>query len=445
MLFSSIAKIFNSKNQFSDFIVSGFSTNSKENNNNKIFIAIAGKKHDGHDYINEAIKNGAAGIIANNNYSLAIHVPLIKVLCTIKAIYKIAVYKKSFLNFPMIGITGSCGKTTTKELISNITKISLVSLVTQNSFNNNIGIPLTLLNAEVEYDIGVIEVGTSMPGEILYLSNLIKCNIAIITNIFPAHLSGLKSEEYIKKEKSSIFSSMKEGIAIINMDQKDHVSFLKEKAKHLKIRTFGLHPEADIRASFSDNIKGDIKIHANNDSFTINPIMQGKHNIMNILAAIAATIDHCSKQDIINGINKTPNFTGRLETITSKSGLTIINDSYNANPESLKAALKHLKTIDSQPMAILGEMLELGSQSKYWHEKIGEFANNIKIKYLVAIGPESKSYQKNFDGYFKHFNKKNDALLYIKTTILDNKISSLLIKGSRKNKLESMINDLKSI
>ena len=332
------------------------------------------------------------------------------------ALQALSAYWRNKVNPVVIAVTGSAGKTTTKDLIASIIKTKFKTLKTEGNFNNEIGLPLTLLNLKKSDKVAVLEMGMQGLGEIKILAKIAKPNIAIITNIGEAHLLHLKNKKNIASAKSEIFTFLKKCDFAIIPEDDQFFRYLKSKVpNNVKILTYGK------------------KDFAKYEKLLKTLPLPGDHNKLNALAGIrVAEILGIEDKYISVGIKKFKHSSKRMEFI-KKNGITIINDSYNANPSAVKAALSVLKEVKGKrKIAVLGDMLELGKKSKELHHEVGEYAKKLNIDIVITVGKESKAIKSDY-----HF----DDLLLARKKLYQIAQSGdiVLIKGSRGMKLENMI------
>lgn len=388
---------------------------------NDIFIAIKGNNYDGNDFIAEAIKKGAIYCITDKDIN---NKKCIKVLDIKKLIFDLTNYIRCKYNIPLIAITGSNGKTTTKELIYQILKSKYNILKSEGNNNNIYGVSKTLFNLDEKYDLILLELGSNHSGEISYLSKMCNPTYSIITNIGTSHIGNFKSRKNIFKEKISILDGMKEKKLIVNGDDK----YLKKLNYYKCGINYGNNLVAyNIRSDYN---KLNFNIHIDSEyevEFNY-PIM---HFINDILLAIKTALDfNIDMKDIVEGIKNFNNIDMRMNIIKT-SKYVIINDCYNSSFESLKGGINYLKTLSGNKIIILGDILELGSYSKKIHKKVNRYLRPVKDSLVLTKG----EYTKYINGI--HFKNNDDIIEYLKG--MDLKGKYIYVKGSRKMKLEEIV------
>lgn len=404
-----------------------------------VYVGIKGENFDGNTLYKEAIDKGAKvcilqGIEIDNNYLENKNVSIIMVEDTIKAIGKIANYKRNLYDIPVIAVTGSVGKTSTKDIIASVVSEKFKVLKTQGNLNNHIGLPFTILKLKDQTAM-VVEMGMNHFGEISYLTNIAEPNIAVFTNIGTSHIGILGSRENILKAKMEILESKRITDIVVNNDNDLLNKWAKENKKNIKVHTYGIENKSDINA---ENIKSyeDCSIYEavkGNDRLNIKVPVGGNHFVLNSLCAISVgNILSISDEKIIDGIQKFELTKKRMEIKKIKDNITIINDSYNASLDSMKAALKYLGDIkNKRKIAVLGDMLELGEYSKELHEKVGEEVKNNKIDVLITVGELAKNINNvinNTEIENYHFNSNNEASNFLNTYLKENDV--ILFKAS---------------
>ena len=417
------------------------SINSHDIQKGDLFIGIKGKKFDGDMFASDALNKGAvAAIVASKQEALK---NKIFVKTGREALGKIAQYCKVQSKIPLVAITGSNGKTTTKEMVASIVSTHLKSkkklLVSQGNYNNDIGLPLSLLNIKKTQRYAIVEIGMNHKGEISYLSKIARPDIAVITNIAEAHIEFFGSKKGIAKAKSEIFEGLKKGgIAIINRDD-EFYSLMKKVAQTKNIISFGLDKKADVYRY--KTLKDISHIHTPKGQFDISLKLQGEHNLKNALAAIASSLAlKIPLKTIKKGIEAFMPVQGRLEVKKGLNGAMLFDDTYNANPESMRAAIDVLSNQEGHKILVIGDMGELGKKAVQYHASIGAYINKKKISDVIGIGPLTKHTIDKCSGNTKWFSNKKELIKYVKSKI--KKDSSVLVKGSRFMKMEEVIKGL---
>lgn len=420
--------------------IKDISIDSRTIKKDSLFIAINGENFNGNDYVDEAIHKGACLVITDSKkYKTSKNKNIIYVNNSISALKKITSNILKSFDGNVVGITGSNGKTTTTKIIANVLSKSSSTL---NNYNNEIGMPLSIFNAKQNSKNLVIEMGAAKPGDIKYLSSILKPNIGVITNIGNSHLEKLKNIKGVLKVKSELVSNIKNGgYLVVPNENKEHLKFWEKIIRGKELITFGTEKNADF---YAINIKSSIKKQEFNiisDKYNIDhkikTSLSGVHNIKNILAAFAVSY-------LIENSPKL--FNQRLEKSTQVRqkqqkwirGSLLIDDTYNANPESVKKAIDFLSNSNKRKVFIMGDMLELGRYRKKMHADVGQYAKRKKVDVFLGFGELTKyavsGYGKN--GLF--FNNENDLKKFIKENIKSGDI--VLIKGSRGIKMERFIN-----
>lgn len=357
-----------------------------------IFIATKGERVDGHDFIDQAAERGALGIVCEKR-PMACKIPYILVEDSFRALREIAEYYRKQLSITVVGITGSVGKTSTKEFVACVLSQKYAVLKTQGNFNNEVGLPLTVLSIRDEHEVAVLEMGISDFGEMHRLSKIAGPDICVITNIGQCHLENLHSREGVLQAKSEIFDFMNpKGNIFVNGDD-DLLAGIRPK-NGAKLVRFGKDPQNEIYAGdvFHKGLLGSqMVIHMGTQVLPVNIPLPGEHMIYNALAA--AAVGDClglSGEEIKAGIAAAEAVGGRSHVI-ALPGRTIIDDCYNANPVSMKAAIDLLTTALGRKIAILGDMFELGVREKELHEEVGVYAASKNLDVIICVGSLSAS------------------------------------------------------
>lgn len=428
----------------------GVSTDTRTIAPASLFVPLAGARFDGHDYIGQA---GAAGVLIQRGREgllekIAGETTVISVEDTLKALGDLARFWRARFSIPVVAVTGSSGKTTTKEMAAAILGREKHLLKNEGNLNNLVGLPLTLFQMNEAHEVAVLEMGTNRRGEIARLTEIAGPTVGVITNVGPAHLEGLKSLETIRKEKGDLFRVMNnEGTAVINLDD-EALAPWAAKWKGKKI-TFGIQVDADVTASriAHEGEKGTIftLLMAGASRDILLPVL-GFHNVSNALAAAAATSAAGLAFDAIcQGLMAFKPVGGRMEVYRLKNGGTLIDDTYNANPASMAVALKTLQGLkgECKSTAILGDMLELGGEAEKYHEEIGRAVADTGVSKAYLRGDFAKATAK---GAMKRGMKSDQVLIDLNTeeTVAHLKACLkagdwVLVKGSRKMKMEEIV------
>lgn len=437
--------LYNNSNEHNNNI-KGISIDSRTLSKGDLYIPIKGENYDGHDFIKHAIKNGALACFTENEDNIRDNKNIILVNNTLTALHDLALYYRKKFNIPFVAITGSSGKTTTKDMIASVLEQKYNVLKTQGNFNNEIGLPLTLFQLENHHEIAIIEMGMSNLGEIKRLVNMVLPEIAIITNVGLTHIENLGSQENIFNAKKEIFDTLKKDqLALLNGDDKYlntinddnfNVSFVGMDGGNLDLRAKEIiRKENSISFSIENENKKIEEFHLN---------LPGIHNIYNGLFAIyTGKYLGLSYKEIQAGLNKFKPSKMRMD-ISENGKVKIINDVYNANPDSMKAALNALKDSgkNRRKIAVLGDMLEMGKWAEEAHIDIGKTLSELRIDILLSVGQNAQFYVNGAvsNGLSKDnaisFKSNDDVIKYLDTIISDGDV--ILIKGSRGMKMEEI-------
>lgn len=428
---------------------SDISTDSRSIREGELFIPITGKTFDGHAFIKDAYAQSHGGALCEKSReSLARDAQgtIILVDDTTRALLDIAHYRRKALKGTFIAITGSNGKTTTKEILVSIIGSTRKVHFNEKNFNNLIGVSKSILSVQGNPEVFIFELGTNSTGEIRQLTETTDPDVSIITNINPSHLEGLNDLEGVYEEKTDIFRYTKTGGHIlINAD--DPSLFPRyEDAEHV-LHTFGMGGDADFQLVIRNDLGWEgyeFTLKFFMDSFHVRTNLLGKHNLYNILAASSlAYLVGISPAQIKNAIETFNPYSMRFKPIKTKKGYTVVDDSYNANPSSVKWAISTLSTLpcSGKRIVILGDMRELGEKTAFYHGEVGRFLMESNIDTIVLIGEEVKGILKELNnGRGKLFTDKLMLIDYIKHHITGGDV--VLIKGSRASKMEEIVEAL---
>ena len=409
----------------------GICTDTRKRASGRLFIALEGENFDGHLFTENAEELGAKAIIAHKKVSTSL--PTIIVKNTEQAYQKLATWYRQSFSPQVIAISGSNGKTTTKNMLHSILSLNAPTLSTKGNLNNHLGVPQTILKLSEKHQYCVIEMGANHEKEIKLLCDIAKPDLALITNANNAHLGEFGSLKSLVKAKGEIFESLSQnGIALMH-NKSPHQSVWQKMSGTQKFTFFG-----NMSSIYASNIRHErahlnFDLHCKNDVINIKLAMIGFHQIDNALAAAACANELGVSLPLIKeGLEKTTTEKGRLQLLESDC-FTILDDSYNANPHSMKAAIDTLKTFSGEKIAVLGSMGELGANSRKLHQEIGEYANQAGLDKLYTIGKDSKHYNGElFQNIESLYIKLNECHLG----------ATILIKGSRMMKLDELVDIL---
>jgi len=419
----------------------GVSTDTRSLQPGELFVALEGPNFDGAAFLEQAAAQRAAGAVVA--HSVASKLPMIVVDDTMKALGELASGWRKQMAATVIGITGSNGKTTLKELLASCLSISDQTLATHGNLNNEIGLPLMLLRMSAQDRYAVIEMGANHPGEIAYLTSLAVPKIVAITNAAPAHLEGFGSVEGVAKAKSEILiGETCPEFAILNADD-DYFDFWKSLATNTGVISFGLSAEADVRASgITASYDGsDFTLHMPDTQISVRLSLAGKHNVLNACAAAAIAFALGIDEDQIkSGLEAVRPVGGRLQPVRSNSGAILYDDSYNANPVSVQAAAEFLAAQEGTSWLVLGDMAELGGDSELLHAHTGWVIREAGITNLLATGPLSQKSVESFGKGGRWFESINALIDELRASISEG--DAVLIKGSRSMRMERVVGAL---
>ncbi|MEO7559073.1 MAG: UDP-N-acetylmuramoyl-tripeptide--D-alanyl-D-alanine ligase [Nitrosospira sp.] len=431
------------------------STDSRTVGCGGLFVALIGEKFDGHDFIAEVKKKGAAAAMVcleSAAESQASGIPLILVKDTRLGLGQLAAHWRSCFSIPVIAVTGSNGKTTVKEMIASILRrvVEAVGgagdsggsdrvLATEGNLNNDIGVPLMLLRLRERHVYAVIEMGMNHAGEIAYLTRLAKPGVALITNAGVAHVEGLGSLQAVACAKGEIFEGLDQhGIVVINADD-PNAPLWRKLAGNRKVVDFGLGGEPKVSARYRLNFLGSgMTLILPDGVEEVELQVPGEHNVRNALAAAAVAVAMGIDTKVIaSGLREFRGVKGRLQKKRGLHGAILIDDSYNANPESVRAALAVLAKAPGKKILVLGDMGELGDSARDFHERIGEEARLAGIDRLFALGELSAYAVAKFGPGARHFDKIEELLAEVQSQLAAD--VTFLIKGSRFMQMERVV------
>jgi UDP-N-acetylmuramoyl-tripeptide--D-alanyl-D-alanine ligase len=424
----------------------GVSTDSRNVAPGNLFVALRGERFDAHDFLDQVMAQGAAAVVAER-LPAGWTAPALIVPDTRVALGQIGNYWRKQFDIPLIGVTGSNGKTTVKEMIAAILAAAFGAdnyLATRGNFNNEVGVPLTLLRLHTGCRAAVIELGMNHPGEIAVLSDIAQAQVGLVNNAQREHQEFMESVEAVAKENGAVITHLpKNGTAVFPAD--DTYTALWRSyagAASAKAITFGLSHDADVQCTYTANDFGsDMRVNACGKAFAIKLAAAGTHNVRNALAAIACTMAIGIDADaIVRGLQSFAPVSGRLQRKTASNGALVIDDTYNANPDSVRAAIDVLANAPAPRILVLGDMGEVGSEGRQYHEEIGAYAQARGIEQLMTLGELAQYASKAFGAGAVHH--KDIAGLNAALTAQSNQNTTVLVKGSRFMKMERAVQHL---
>ncbi|WMW82559.1 UDP-N-acetylmuramoyl-tripeptide--D-alanyl-D-alanine ligase [Undibacterium cyanobacteriorum] len=426
---------------------SGLSTDSRQVPTASLFVALRGERFDAHDFLEQVQQSGAAALVVEH-LPANISLPALQVPDTKQALLAIGRFWRTQFSIPVIGVTGSNGKTTVKEMIASILLQHFGEehmVATKGNLNNEIGVPLTLMRLHPEIRAAVIEMGMNHPGEIAQISASTMATVALVNNAQREHQEFMQSVEAVAIENGSVIRALSaDGVAVFPADD-TYTSLWQSYVDEMPGRramTFGLHSNADVFADVQVLPFGSkLKIHARGQVLEVRLAAAGQHNVLNALAAstccLAAGIPLSS---IVQGLEKFSPVNGRLQPKQASGGARVIDDTYNANPDSVRAAIDVLAAQSDRTSLILGDMGEVGADGAAFHREIGEYAKQRGIQHLFTLGSLAKASSDAFGAGAQHF--EDIAALLAEVKHKNGTGNTLLVKGSRFMKMERVVADL---
>jgi len=439
--FSELIGPLNARVAGQDVAFDAVSIDSRSVTAGQLFVALTGPNFDGHDYLDQVAAKGAVGALVEREVPGS-DLPQLVVADTRKALAQLgALNRNAFIDKPVAAITGSSGKTTVKEMLASILRTRGPVLATRGNLNNELGVPLTLLSLTSEYDAAVIELGASRIGEIAFTVSLTKPHVCVLTNAGTAHVGEFGGPDKIVQAKGEIIDGLDAfGTAVLNLDDKAF-GIWRTRAGERKVLSFSLNnAAADLYAS-------DLGIDARGcPTFTLNGPMGvasvqlnllGAHNVANAMAAAAAAYAlKVPLQGIVEGLNNVQPVKGRTVAQLASNGIRVIDDSYNANPTSVAAAVDILAGFPGRTVLVLGDIGELGDWAEQGHRDVGEYAAG-KVDALYAVGPLMAHAVKAFGQDARHFANQADLIAALGAE--QDKNTTILIKGSRSAAMENIV------
>jgi UDP-N-acetylmuramoyl-tripeptide--D-alanyl-D-alanine ligase len=441
MTFSDLTAPLDARAVNGDCRFDGVSTDSRAIQPGQLFVALTGPRFDGHEYLEQVAAKGAVGALVEREVP-GVALPQLVVLDTRKALAQLgAMNRNAFVDRPVAAITGSSGKTTVKEMLASIMRTRGPVLATRGNLNNELGVPLTLLELAPEYTSAVIELGASRVGEIAFTVSLTKPHVAVLTNAGTAHVGEFGGPDRIVEAKGEIIEGLDaNGVAVLNRDDKAF-DIWRKRAGSRKVLSFALgDPSADLHASdISRDVRGcaSFTLHSPLGSAPVQLNLLGTHNVANALAAAAAAYAlGVSLDGIVSGLNNVQPVKGRAVAQMTASGLRVIDDTYNANPGSVNAAVDILTSFPGRKVLVLGDIGELGDWAEQGHRDVGAYARG-KVCALYAVGPLMTHAVEAFGEHAHHFATQAELITALASEQEQN--TTLLIKGSRSAAMENIV------
>lgn len=437
MQLSQIAHAVNGELSGADVMLRNISINTRDECQGRLFVALKGENFDAHEFVSQAEQAGAGALLVER--AVVTDLPVVMVKSTHQALANLATWWRSQFALPVIGVTGSVGKTTVKEMLACVFAELGQGVVTKGNLNNEIGVPLTLMGLEADDLYAVIEMGMNHAGEIARLSAMARPTIALVNNAAAAHLEGLGSIEEVAKAKGEIYQGLAiDGTAIINNDD-EFASIWHELAQDHSIMTFGLSTDADVTADYEESRRGLlIKVKANGKKLKIKLNSAGEHSVRNALAAVAVSLAaKIPIKTIEAGLANFRPVSGRLN-IEILADVELIDDTYNANPASMRAAIDVLVRSDDN-LLVIGDMAELGAAAEAEHRLLGVQAKKRGVKALYVCGEYADLVAASFGSGAVAFSSQAALIERISSDQLS---GTILVKGSRSAKMERVVDAL---
>ncbi len=417
----------------SDLAFTGITSDSRQIEPGMLFAALPGQTFDGHDHIDQAMQLGAVAALVSR--TVETDLPLLKVADVLAALGRLAGSWRMQCSAKVVAITGSNGKTTVKEMVASILRQQGRIHATDGNFNNELGLPLTLFKLEKTHDYAVLEMGASNPGDIAYLAAIARPEIGLVSNIGPAHLQGFINEEGVARAKGELFAALpRDGTAVMNADE-PWLDLWQGINQAETVYYFGGEGEDHIRAQQVDE---ETVVSTPIGDFSLKLPLPGEHNLSNALAATAVCLAlEITLENIKVGLETVKPVPGRLSLVSSKSGWTVIDDTYNANPASLYAALQVLSRQGGEPWLVLGDMKELGADSRKMHAELGDAARSLGVKRLFALGDASVATVDAFGEKATHYSSRDGLIQDLRSQLTPG--VACLVKGSRSMGMEHVV------
>jgi UDP-N-acetylmuramoyl-tripeptide--D-alanyl-D-alanine ligase len=420
------------------------STDSRTLARGALFVALRGERFDGRRFLADAQKRGAAAAMLEESPGTEVQAPEIPALVVDdarRALGRLAGHWRARFDIPLVAVTGSNGKTTVKEMIAAILRSHYGgsrTLATEGNLNNDIGLPLTLLGLREDHRAAVVELGMNHPGETTYLAGMASPTVALVNNAQREHQEFMQGVEEVAREHGAVFGALRPGgVAVINADD-EFAGYWRGLLAGVRVRDFGLDRPAQVsgRYAFRD-FGSEIELRAPEGGVRIELRAGGRHNVMNALASAAsATAAGASLAAVASGLREFGGVRGRLQRTTGKGGAVVIDDTYNANPDSVRAAVDVLAGMPGERVLVLGDMGEVGTSGPAFHEEVGAYAKG-RIDVLFTFGALGEESSRAFGAGSRHFSRLDELIATVRA--MDAPGRAILVKGSRFMRMERVV------
>jgi UDP-N-acetylmuramoyl-tripeptide--D-alanyl-D-alanine ligase len=430
-----------------DVVLGAVGSDTRSLSEGQLFVALRGENFDGHNFLAQAAAGGAAGALVDQTHLAtgdALPLPCVVVADTRLALGKLAAWWRARFALPLIGVTGSNGKTSVKEMCAAILRAQVRAsggvdadvLATAGNLNNDIGLPMMLLRLRETHRFAVIEMGMNHPGEIDYLTRIARPTVAIVNNAQRAHLEGMGALDAVAVEKGAIYNGLSaEGIAVINADDA-HAELWRAANQSRKTVSFAIHADADVRANAVLNpLNAQVTLTTPRGVANFTLHVPGAHNVGNAAAAAAATLAAGVSLDaVVAGLEHFAGAKGRLQVRRGHAGATVLDDTYNANPDSVRAGIDVLAMTPGRKIFVFGDMGEIGDRAAQYHDEVGGYAKSQGVDQLYAFGEHAAVAARNFGEGGRHFGGLDSLLAALREALTPDTV--VLVKGSRFMKME---------
>ncbi len=430
-----------------DVAIDKVSTDTRTIESGSLFVALVGERFDAHDFADKAVEAGASALLVSK--AIDANTPQLLVKDTKVALGLLGQFVHQVCQTPTVAITGSCGKTTVKEMVASIMAQKGQVLFTAGNFNNDIGVPLTLLRSTPEDDFAVIELGANHIGEIAYTTQLVKPDVAMVNNVAAAHLEGFGSIDGVKQAKGEIYQGLKPGsVAVVNLDSNGG-DYWQQVLADKQVKTFSVNSnQADFSAreiQLNEHGEASFVLVTQDNEFAVKLGIIGVHNVSNALAATALALELGATTEMIQlGLANLAKVKGRVETVALSENIKLIDDSYNASVPAMKAAADLLNGFKGVRWLILGNMAELGDESLALHRQVGEHAAPFNFEHVLTYGADAKAISDVCEG--KHFDTHDSMIEFVKQQLTQHQEpQTLLVKGANSAGMSKIVAALKEI